>query len=103
MRPELNSAKLSKMETANEMLDRKYGKLGTSTREEFEAKAKAWYYGEVLKDARKAIGMTQQQLAVKIGKKREYVALIEKGETDMQLSTFIMMSEALGMHLSLTY
>lgn len=103
MRPELNREKLSKLKTVNDMLDRKYGQHGSSSREEFEAKAKAWYYGEVLRDARKAAGMTQQQLADKIGKKREYVALIEKGETDMQLSTFIMISEALGLHFGLTY
>ena len=86
-----------------DMFEKEYGTKGTPSREEFEAKARAWYYGEVLKDARKAAGITQQQLADKIGKKREYIALIEKGETDMQLSTFIMMSEALGLHFALTY
>lgn len=103
MTQKLDRAKLAKLDTANDMLDSKYGSSDTSTREEFEAKAKAWYYAEVLKDARKAAGMTQQQLADRIGKKREYVALIEKGETDMQLSTFIMISEALGLHFGLTY
>lgn len=103
MTQKLDRAKLAKLDTANDMLDSKYGSYDTSTREEFEAKAKAWYYAEVLKDARKAAGMTQQQLADRIGKKREYVALIEKGETDMQLSTFIMISEALGLHFGLTY
>ena len=36
-------------------------------------------------------------------KKREYVAMLEKGETDMQLSTFIMISEAVGLKFALTY
>ena len=58
---------------------------------------------EVLKNARKSAGITQQQLADKIGKKREYVAMLEKGETDMQLSTFIMISEAVGLKFALTY
>ena len=61
------------------------------------------YYTEVLKNARKSAGITQQQLADKIGKKREYVAMPEKGETDMQLSTFIMISEAVGLKFALTY
>ena len=60
------------------------------------------YYAEVLKNARKSAGITQQQLADKIGKKREYVAMPEKGETDMQLSTFIMISEAVGLKFVLT-
>ncbi len=63
--------------------------------------AKAWYIAECLKEARKQAGMTQQELADKIGKKRTYVSLIERGETDMQLSTFIQMSEALGLRFSL--
>ena len=55
-----------------------------------------------LRDILKA-GIPQQQLADKIGKKREYVAMLEKGETDMQLSTFIMISEAVGLKFALTY
>lgn len=97
----IDMEKISKLGSVDEMLDNKYGKPGTPSRDEFEAKAKAWYYAEILRDARKDSGMTQQQLADKIGKKREYIALIEKGGTDMQLSTFILISEALGLHLSL--
>jgi len=33
--------------------------------------------------------------------KREYIALLEKGETDMQLSTFLNISQALGLKFSL--
>ena len=80
-----------------------YGEKGSVSRDEFDAKALAWYYAEVLKNARKAAGITQQQLADKIGKKREYIAMLEKGETDMQLSTFILISEAVGLKFALTY
>ena len=31
----------------------------SATRDAFEVKAKAWYYAEVLKDARKSAGLTQ--------------------------------------------
>ena len=85
------------------MFVEEYGAKGTASREEFDAKARAWYYAEVLKNARKSAGITQQQLAEKIGKKREYIAMLERGETDMQLSTFIMMSEAVGLKFALTY
>ena len=64
---------------------------------------RAWYYADVLKDARKAAGITQKQLAEKIGKERSYIALLEKGETDMQLSTFLMISEAVGLKVALNY
>ena len=88
---------------SEELFVDEYGAQGTASRDEFDAKSRAWYYAEVLKNARKSAGITQQQLADKIGKKREYVAMLEKGETDMQLSTFIMISEAVGLKFALTY
>ena len=56
----------------------------------------------MLRNDRKAAGMTQQQLDDKNSKKREYVALLEKGETDMQLPTFLMISDAVGLKFGLT-
>lgn len=103
MRTKLDINKLQNLQTANDMLMGEYGAEGSVQREEFDAKARAWYYAEVLKNARKQAGITQRQLAEKIGKKREYVALIERGETDMQLSTFLMISEAVGLRFALTY
>ena len=103
MTRKLDIQKLSQLKTVNDDLDKRYGKEGSQTRDEFDAKARAWYYAECLKEARKKAGLTQQEVADRIGKKRAYVALIERGETDMQLSTFIMMSEAVGLRFSLSY
>ena len=103
MRPKISIDKLKHLPTTEDLLVEEYGVKGTASRDEFDAKSRAWYYAEVLKNARKAAGITQQQLADKIGKKREYIALLEKGETDMQLSTFLMISEAVGLKLALTY
>ena len=96
-----NEEKLAKLRRADEHFDERYGKPGTQTRMEFENKALAWYYGEILRDKRKELKITQKQLAEKIGKKREYIALLEKGETDMQLSTFFNISQALGLRFTL--
>ena len=103
MRKTIDINKLANLESVEEQLSREYGAKGSVERDSFEAKARAWYYAECLKEARKKAGITQQQLADKIGKKRTYISLIERGKTDMQLSTFIMMSEAVGLHLALTY
>ena len=46
----------------------------------YEARAKAYCYAELLKEQRKQQKMTQQQLAEKIGKKREYILNIERGK-----------------------
>lgn len=103
MRPKIDMNNLKNLPSMEDMFKKEYGEPGTVRRDEFDAKSRAWYYAEVLKNARKAAGITQQQLAEKIGKKREYVAMLEKGETDMQLSTFLMISDAVGLRFALTY
>ena len=103
MRPKIDINKLKQLLTTEDMFVKEYGAKGSVSRDEFDAKSRAWYYAEVLKNARKSAGITQQQLADKIGKKREYVAMLEKGETDMQLSTFITIPEAVGSKFASTY
>jgi len=97
----LNEEKILKLKRADEHFDERYGKTGTLSRIAFEERAQNWYYSEILKDRRKELKITQQQLAEKVGKKREYIALLEKGETDMQLSTFLNITNALGFKFSL--
>jgi len=95
----LNPEKISKLHNTGEILDRKYGKRGTVSRSAFEENAYSAYYSEILKERRRDLKMTQQQLADKVGKERSYIAHIEKGETDMQMSSFIRISNALGITL----
>lgn len=85
----------------NDKLNERYGAPGTLSRDAFEARAKAWYYAELLKEERKRQKLTQQQLADKIGKKREYISTIERGNSDMQMSTFLQIASALGLRFSL--
>jgi len=96
-----NKEKIAKLKRADEHFDERYGQSGSPERIDFEAKAKAWYYAEILRDARKKEKITQKELAEKIGKKREYIALLEQGKTDMQLSTFLRISQALGLNFTL--
>lgn len=93
---------ISKLHNANDLLDTKYGKEGTDSRDEFRKEAIAYYYGEILKERRKELHLTQEGLAEKVGLKRSYIAKIEKGETDMQMSSFVRIAEALGLKLSLS-
>ena len=97
----LDENKLAKLRTSSEHLTENYGEPGSPEREEFEARAKAYYYAELLKEQRKQQKMTQQQLADKIGKKREYISNIERGNSDMQLSTFMQIANALGLRFAL--
>ena len=102
MRQNLDMSKLKDLPTSEELIKEEHGERGSVSRDEFDAKSRAWYYAEILKHARKSAGITQKELAEKIGKKREYISLLERGETDMQLSTFIMISDAVGLKMRMT-
>ena len=80
---------------AETVLTQKYGAPGTESRKKFEEKAKAYYYGVILRDRRKELKMTQAELAEKTGTARSYIARVERGETDMQLSNFLRIASAL--------
>ena len=97
----LDEKKLARLTTSSTHLDEKYGEAGSQSREEFEAKAEAWYYAEILKNERKRQRLTQQELGERVGKKREYISSLEQGKTDMQLSTFVLIANALGLRFSL--
>lgn len=102
-RPKLDLEKI-KMElpTMNVYLENQYGKRGTPEREEFSKKALSFYYGELIKETRKEKHLTQKELANKIGKERAYIAKIEQGKTDLQISNFVQIINALGLSLKVS-
>jgi HTH-type transcriptional regulator/antitoxin HipB len=71
----------------DELLELKYGKVGTSKRDQFEEQAQYFVISELLKEARKEAKMTQEQLADKLGTKKSYISRLENGQCDIQLST----------------
>ena len=99
----LDPEKLAKLHKTENLLEKRYGKQGTPEREEFHERALANYYAEILRNRRKELKLTQQQLANQIGKERSYIAHIERGDTDIQLSNFFKISNALGIRFELNY
>lgn len=91
----IDENELKKLHNADELLDAKYGAPGTESRRAFDEKARAYYYGVILRDRRKELKMTQKELAEKVGTARSYIARVERGETDMQLSSFLRIADAL--------
>lgn len=98
---QFDEEKLKQLKTADQLLDEKYGKQGTKKRNKFEADARAYYYGVILRDRRKELKMTQQQLANEAGVQRSYISRIEKGATDIQLSSFIRLISAMKLTISI--
>ncbi|MBQ6193612.1 MAG: helix-turn-helix transcriptional regulator [Prevotella sp.] len=97
----IREEKWEKLPKVEDHLSEKYGPVGSASRKEFQAKAEAWYYAELLREERKRQKITQKELGERIGKKREYISALEQGQTDMQLSTFMLISNALGLKFSL--
>ena len=97
----INEEKWKRLKSFDDILNEEVGAVNSPEREEFEARAKAYYYAELLKEQRKLQKMTQQQLADKIGKKRESISNIERGNSDMQLSTLMQIANALGLRFAL--
>ncbi len=94
---------LKDAKTFDELLDIKYGGIGTKKRDEFELESKAFLIGEMLKEARKKAKMSQEALAEKTGTKKSYISRLENGKIDIQLSTLFRIVEVgLGRHINLT-
>lgn len=87
----------------DELLDAKYGKIGTPVRDDYEVKANAFVVSKMLKETRKSANITQEQLAEKIGTKKSYISRLENGKADIQLSTLFKIFETgLGRQVRLT-
>ena len=92
----IDETKLAKLSTTNKMLDDKYGTHGTETRNDFDEQSLAWFYGNMLKERRKELKLTQKEVAEKLGRDQSYIARVERGKADIQLSSFFRIASILG-------
>lgn len=99
----LDPAKLAKLQTADQWLEENYGKEGTPERADLAEKASNWYLTEMLRDRRKELKITQQELADKVGVPRSYITRFELGNSDIQLSNFLRIASALGVFFKPTF
>lgn len=86
-----------------DLLIEKYGEKGTAERDKFDADSLAFRLGVMLKEARKAANLTQEQLAERTGTKKSYISRIERGLSDIQISTYHKLIEiGLGKQLNIS-
>ncbi len=79
-----------------DLIEEDFGKERTPSRLEFENGCDAFILGEKLKEERQKAGLTQKQLATRIGTKKTYISRVENGHTDVQASTLFKIFEGLG-------
>lgn len=84
-------------------LDKKYGKIGTPTRDRYEEEFENFKIGVLIQEARKQQNLTQEELAIKCGTTKNYISRIENNASDIRLSTLMrIIREGLGGHLKLS-
>lgn len=88
--------------TLDELLDVQYGKVGTQERDEFDKETQAFCLAATLKEERLRAGLTQEQLAERIGTKKTYISRLENGKADVQLNTLFRIFEGIGRRVTLT-
>lgn len=94
---------MKKVTAFEDLLLEKYGKKGTAKGDKFDADSLAFRLGLMLKEARKFANLTQEQLAERTGTKKSYISRIERGLSDIQMSTYYKLGElGLGKQLNIS-
>lgn len=73
--------------TLEQFKDKHYGKRGTAKREELESGFENFKIGALIHEARIEKGLTQEELAQKIGTTKSYISRIENNVKEVRLST----------------
>lgn len=85
----------------NAELDRELGAIGTPQRDAAIAQAWEEYNAQILLDARKNAGLTQAELAERIGADKSYISRVERGLTIPSIATMYKIVAAMGLTIEL--
>jgi ribosome-binding protein aMBF1 (putative translation factor) len=89
--------------TWGKIKDEVYGKKGTDRRDELERDFESFKVGLLLRSARKEKNLTQQELALKLDKKRAYISRVENDGSNLTLKTlFDIVEKGLGGKVNIT-
>jgi DNA-binding XRE family transcriptional regulator len=95
--------KKSNVVTLDRFKDKHYGKRGTSKREKLEAGYDNFKIGAMIQEARLEKGLTQDELAKRVGTTKSYISKIENNIKEARISTLQKIIElGLGGHLELS-
>lgn len=86
----------------DEVTDKYIGKPGTTEREIFEFELKMDLIGEMIRDTRKEMNLTQEQLGKLVGVQKAQISKIENNTKDVRFSTIMKVFEALKAKVKFT-
>jgi len=79
--------KESNIKSWTQIKDDVYGKQGSPRRDELDRDIEAFKIGLLIRQAREARNMTQEELGKVIAKKRSYISRVENDGSNMNLKT----------------
>lgn len=89
--------------TLEEFKEQNYGKRGTKERDELEAGYESFKMGALIQETRLEMGMTQEELAAKVGTTKSYISKIENNIKEARISTLQKIVElGFGGHLEIS-
>jgi len=80
-------AKKNDIQTLAQFKDKHYGKPGTTKRDKLEAGYENFKIGTMILEARLEKGLTQEELAFKVGTTKSYISKIENNIKEARIST----------------
>lgn len=83
----MKTIKNKNLKSLDQFVDEQYGKRGTKKRETFEKGYEEFKLGFILQQARLEKGMTQEELAEKVGTNKGYISRVENNIKDIRIST----------------
>lgn len=99
----MEEIKMKNITDFEDILGSKYDPKGSLTRDKYDADSLAFRLGAMLKEARNEAKITQDELAQRTGTKKSYISRIERGQSDIQISTFYKLIEiGLGKQLNIS-
>lgn len=79
--------KKSNLITLEDFKEKHFGRKGTPKRDELEAGYESFKIGAMIQEARLEKGLTQEELAQKVGTSKSYISKLENNMKEVRLST----------------
>lgn len=86
-----------------DLITEDFGAEGSPERIAFDASCDSFIIGEKIREMCNQAGLTQEQLAEKVGTKKSYISRIENGKSDIQVGTLFRIFMGLGRRATLSF
>jgi ribosome-binding protein aMBF1 (putative translation factor) len=74
-------------QTLSEIKEKHFGKKGTKKRDDLDTGYELFKSGALIQQTRQQLGMTQEELAIKVGTTKSYISKIENNLKEARIST----------------